>query len=243
MFLSKSLFQTLPKVVAKPVRFWDTFLLLSALMQLFAWYFALFLIGADTDQGDVYRILFVHVSVAWCAFFWFFASAFFGLRVFFQRDQQKAKAHDFSSHTSMEMALVFSSLVLMTGSFWGRPTWGVWWDWDPRLTSSLVLFLMGCGYLLLRYFTPQASYRIKISAIVSIISSINVPIVYYSVNLWRSVHQPQTFVQRTHNASGDIQLVLLINLMATFLLSIALYKVRRQSISLQETLQEFRGYQ
>ncbi|MES2615039.1 MAG: cytochrome c biogenesis protein CcsA, partial [Bdellovibrionota bacterium] len=130
---------------------------------------------------------------------------------------------------------------LVTGSIWGKPTWGVWWDWDPRLTSSLVLFLMGCGYLLLRYFTPNLQARRKTSAIIAILGALNVPIVYYSVNLWRSLHQPQTFVEKSQNASADITFVLFFNFIVTFLFSIAIYKIRRQSISAVETLEEARG--
>lgn len=229
----------IPKQIRAPILRWNILLVIFVIFQLIGWYLALFKIGADTDQGNVYRIIFVHVPIAWCAFFWFFFSALFGLLALLVNNQ--SVKFDRSSHSSMELGVLFSFLVLVTGSLWGKPTWGVWWDWDPRLTSSLVLFLMGCGYLLLRYFTPNLQARRRVSAIVAILSAFNVPIVYYSVNLWRSLHQPQTFVQSTPNASSDISFVLFFNFVVTFLLSIAIYKIRRQAISAVESLAEARG--
>jgi heme exporter protein C len=230
---------TVPKKISTQILRWNILLSLFAVFQLYGWYLAIFKIGADTDQGNVYRIIFIHVPIAWCAFFWFFFGAFFGLLGLLV--PKKSTLFDRSSHAAMELGVLFSFLVLVTGSLWGKPTWGVWWDWDPRLTSSLVLFLMGCGYLLLRYFTLNLQSKRRLSAIVSLLGAFNVPIVYFSVNLWRSLHQPQTFIQKTQNASGDIKYVLLLNLIALFLLSIAIYKIRRQSISAQESLAQVRS--
>jgi heme exporter protein C len=229
----------LPNKIKNQILLWNYIFIICLVLQIVGWYLALFYVGADTDQGNVYRIIFVHVPIAWCAFFWFFFAAIFGILGLFSN--KKAISFDRSSHASMELAVFFSFLVLLTGSLWGKPTWGVWWDWDPRLTSSLVLFLMGCGYLLLRYFTPNLQSRLKVSSIVSILSALNVPIVYFSVNMWRSLHQPQTFVQKSANASPDITFVLFFNFIVTFLLSIALYKIRRQAISATETLAEVRS--
>ncbi|MBX9704515.1 MAG: cytochrome c biogenesis protein CcsA, partial [Silvanigrellaceae bacterium] len=190
------------------------------------------------EQGNIYRILFVHVPVAWNAFFWLFIAAFFA--VFSLISSEKSFQYDWSTQACIELGTLFSSLVLITGSIWGRPTWGVWWDWDPRLTCSLVMFLMGCGYLILRDFTPNPIQKKNMSAIIAILCAINVPIVYFSVNLWRSLHQPQTFIQPARTAaplaSSDISIVLSLNCIALFLFSLGLYKVRRQGISAQENL-------
>ncbi|APJ02696.1 cytochrome c biogenesis protein CcsA [Silvanigrella aquatica] len=231
----------IPNKILKPMRRWNFLILLFTFIQIIGWYFALFQIGADTDQGNVYRIIFVHVPVAWCAFFWVFLSAIFAILTLIY--SKKSEIFDRSSHASLELGTVFSLLTLITGSVWGRPTWGVWWDWDPRLTSSLVMFLVCCGYLVLRHFTPDIKARRNVSAVIAILGAINVPVVYFSVNLWRSVHQPQTFVEKSQNASTDISLVLLFNYVAMFILSIAIYKMRRQSISAKETLESARGQQ
>lgn len=229
----------IPLTIKNPIKRWNMFLVLSVILQMIGWYLALFVIGSDTDQGNVYRIIFVHVPVAWCSFFWVFASAFFAILTLLKTN--KAEIFDRSSYTALELGTLFSFLTLLTGSIWGRPTWGVWWDWDPRLTSSLVMFLVCCGYLILRHFTPDAKTKRNMSAIISILGAVNVPIVYYSVNLWRSLHQPQTFIEKTQNASTDISVVLFFNFLAMFILSIAIYKTRRQAVSAKETLEAARG--
>jgi heme exporter protein C len=229
----------MPKSILRSIKVWNTFFLIAFLFQLFAWALALYQVGTDVDQGDVYRIIFVHVPVAWCAFFWIFFGAFYGILglVF----KNKMEYFDRSSHAAIELGALFSFLVLITGSLWGRPTWGVWWDWDPRLTSSFVMFLVSGGYLITRHFTPDIHAKRQSSAILAILSAVNVPLVYYSVNLWRSLHQPQTFVQSSKNASIDIVWILFLNFLAMFILSIAIYKIRRQSLSALETLESARA--
>lgn len=207
----------------------------SAAALLGGWGLGLFWVGSDTDQGEVYRILFVHVPSAWAAFIWVFAGAWSALRVLRARGDDAAR-HDNASHASMELGTLYAALALVTGSIWGRPTWGVWWDWDPRLTSTLVLFLLCCGTLLLRQFTPEPQARRRVAAITSLLTAVNVPIVYFSVNLWRSLHQPQTFVARKSTASADISLVLWINVALMLLFSWTLYRSRKRGIAAAEAL-------
>jgi heme exporter protein C len=217
------------------------FAIISFLLLAAAWVKGLFFVGADTDQGDVFRLLFVHVPVAWCAFYWVIAGGIFGLLGLVQKE--KRTRFDRSSHASIELGTVYAALALLTGMIWGRPTWGVWWDWDPRLTSTLVMFLVCCGYLLIRSFTVDTKQRQTMAAIVSILCSINVPLVYFSVNLWRSLHQPQSITPKGNTMSGDISTTLWLNVAAALLLSTALYFTRRKSIAAQETLDLARGSQ
>jgi heme exporter protein C len=217
---------------------WNTALrnlILCALPLAAGWAYALFGLNSDKDQGDVYRIMFVHVPVAWCAFVWVITASVFAIRLFL--NPPDAQRFDRSGHASIELGTVFAVLALVTGSIWGRPTWGVWWDWDPRLTSTLVLFLVCCGYLILRAFTPDIKSRRTTAAVVALLAALNVPIVYFSVNLWRSLHQPQSFVAKSSPVSSDIRMVLWFNVIAMVAFSIALYKARRQSISAEETLE------
>lgn len=215
-------------------------LLVTAVILLAGWAYALLGIGADKDQGDVFRIMFVHVPVAWCAFVWVITGAVFGGRLFAQ--PPNAERFDRSSQAAVELGTIFGALALATGSIWGRPTWGVWWTWDPRLTSTLVMFLVCCGYHILRSFTPDVRQRRTVSGVVALLAALNVPIVYFSVNLWRSLHQPQS-VARQSTLSGDIKIALWFNVFAMLAFSIALYRARRQAVAAKETLEVLRAEQ
>jgi heme exporter protein C len=217
---------------------WSRLLVPALVMQLCAWWLGLFWIGTDKDQGDVYRIIFVHVPVAWCAFMWIILAAGFAVVGFVRK--AKFEDMDRSAHASIDLGTVFSALALATGSIWGRPTWGVWWDWDPRLTSTLIMFLVCCAYHVLRSFTPDVQARRNSGQILAILAAVNVPIVYFSVNIWRSLHQPQTFVRKGGSASPDVGLVLLANVIAMIFLTLVMYKLRRTAISARETLESAR---
>ncbi|MEY4065204.1 MAG: hypothetical protein RIR26_1412, partial [Pseudomonadota bacterium] len=116
------------------------------------WFLGLHWIASDKEQGDVFRIMFVHVPVAWCAFFWILAAACFAVVGFVRK--AKFEPMDQAAHAAVDLGTVYAGLALLTGSIWGRPTWGVWWDWDPRLTTTLVMFLVCCAYHVMRSFTP-----------------------------------------------------------------------------------------
>lgn len=213
-------------------------LLLSSVTLLVCWAWGLFGVGADADQGNVFRIMFVHVPVAWCAFVWVITGGVFGFLGLLRKN--KRTDFDRSSHAAMELGTLFAALALVTGMIWGRPTWGVWWDWDPRLTTTLVLFLVCCGYHILRTFTPEISQQRTVSALVAVISCVNIPVVYYSVNVWRSIHQPQTFTRSGSLASSDITKTLWLNVFAMIIFSVILYKTRRRGIVAIEILEAAR---
>ena len=198
---------------------------------------ALFGVGADRDQGNVYRILFVHVPCAWNAFLWVIVGGVCALKTLLTKGQPAVK-WDLSSQAAMELGTLFAVLTLVTGSIWGRPTWGVWWDWDPRLTSTFVMLLLCCGYLLLREFTPEVSSRRKFSAFAAVMATVNVPLVYFSVNLWRSLHQPQTFIRRQVTASSSITTLLWSAVGALLFLAWGLYSIRRQALLAGDLVRE-----
>jgi heme exporter protein C len=100
--------------------------------------------------------------------------------------------HDLLAHAAAEVGAVMTALTLALGSIWGRPTWGVWWTWDPRLTTTAVLLLIYISYLALRAFTEDPGRRARWSAAVGIFGFLNVPIVYMSVRWWRTLHQVQS---------------------------------------------------
>lgn len=142
----------------------------------------------DRDMGDLQKIMYVHVPAAWNAFIAFFIVACASIWVLFT-DSERA---DLLAAAAAEVGAVLTALTLMLGSIWGRPTWGVWWTWDARLTSTAVLLIIFVGYLALREFAEEPERRMRWSATVGVIGALNVPIVYMSVRWWRTLHQIQS---------------------------------------------------
>jgi len=142
----------------------------------------------DRDMGHLQKIMYVHVPAAWNAFTAFFVVAIASLLYLWKGEER----HDLLAASAAEVGTLFTGLTLVLGSIWGRPTWGVWWTWDPRLTSTAVLFLIFVGYLSLRSFVDDADRRAQWSAAVGLLGALNVPIVYMSVRWWRTLHQMQS---------------------------------------------------
>ena len=141
---------------------------------------------AEGDMGHLQKIMYVHVPAAWMTFLAFFVVLVFSVRYLWRRREND----DLMAASAAEVGATFNGLTLLLGMIWGRPAWGVWWVWDARLTSTLVLFLIFIGYLALRAFVDDAGQRARWSAAVGAIGAINVPIVYMSVHWWRTLHQP-----------------------------------------------------
>ena len=141
---------------------------------------------AEGDMGHLQKIMYVHVPAAWMTFLSFFVVLVFSVKYLWQRREND----DLIAASAAEVGATFNGLTLMLGMIWGRPAWGVWWVWDARLTSTLVLFLIFVGYLALRAFTEDAQRKALWSAAVGAIGALNVPIVYMSVKWWRTLHQP-----------------------------------------------------
>ena len=141
---------------------------------------------AEADMGHLQKIMYVHVPAAWMTFLAFFVVLVFSVRYLWTGRENA----DLLAASAAEVGAVFNGLTLMLGMIWGRPAWGVWWVWDARLTSTLVLFLIFVGYLALRAFVDDPVRKGRWSAAVGAIGAINVPIVYMSVHWWRTLHQP-----------------------------------------------------
>lgn len=142
----------------------------------------------DRDMGHLQKIMYVHVPAAWASFLAFFVVFWASVTVLRTRSERA----DLLNAAAAEAGAVLTGLTLVLGSIWGRPTWGVWWTWDARLTSTAVLFLVFVGYLALRALTDDAERRARWSAAVGILGALNVPIVYFSVKWWRTLHQLQS---------------------------------------------------
>lgn len=150
---------------------------------------------ADRDMGHLQKIMYVHVPSAWSAFLAFGVVFVASVLYLWKRKPE----YDLFAAAGAEVGTVLTALTIAQGSIWGRPTWGVWWTWDPRLTTTAILLLIFAGYLALRAFTEDEERRARWSAAVGILGFINVPIVYMSVRWWRTIHQPQSTVETVYD--------------------------------------------
>jgi heme exporter protein C len=182
-------------------------------------YVGLVVVPADAAQGNVQRLMYVHVPAAWLAFLAFFIVFVMSVLYLIQRDER----WDRVAASSAEIGVVFTVVTLLLGMMWGKPTWGVFWTWDPRLTTTAILLAIYVGYGALRSFADDAEKRARWSAIVGVIGFANVPIVYMSVTWWRTLHQPPS---SPRSVAPDILWTLMLNLGA-FTLVYAYLMVRR----------------
>jgi len=161
-----------------------TLLLVSILLMLAALYMVFIFVPTDADTGVVQRIFYFHVPLAWIAFLAFFIVFGCSIMYLWKRD----KKWDVLASSSAEVGLVFTTLFLITGSIWARPVWGVWWTWDSRLTSSLILWLIYIAYFIVRSYISEEGQRARFAAIVGIIGFIDVPVIALAITLWKTQH-------------------------------------------------------
>ena len=192
---------------------------------------AVYVSPADRDMGDLQKIMYVHVPAAWIAFAAFGVVAVYSVLYLWKRRMRD----DLVAASAAEVGTVFTGLTITLGSIWGKPTWGVWWTWDPRLTTTAILLLIFVGYIALRSFTDEEERRARWSAAVGILGAINVPIVFMSVRWWRTIHQLQTTPQ---NIDTPYLYGLLINTVAFSFLG-AYYIIHRyQTAKLERAVEQ-----
>ena len=144
--------------------------------------------ASENAMGELVRIMYVHVPMAIGCYLAFLVTAVASAVYLWKRTE----GWDMIAAASAEVGVVFTGLTLVTGSIWGQIAWGTWWEWDARLTSTLLMFVIYLGYLALRAAVLDPVVRAKRAAIVGLIAFVNVPIVHFSVNWWRSLHQDAT---------------------------------------------------
>jgi heme exporter protein C len=145
----------------------------------------------DAEQGDLQRLMYVHVPAAWLAYL-SFAVVFVGSVAYLRTRRSR---WDRLAAASAEVGVLFTALTIALGMVWGKPVWGVWWTWDPRLTTTAVLLLIYLGYLAVRRLPESPGQRARWAAVVGIVGFAQVPIVHLSVTWWRSLHQEPTVVR------------------------------------------------
>ncbi|HYC59212.1 MAG TPA: cytochrome c biogenesis protein CcsA [Thermoanaerobaculia bacterium] len=195
------------------------FILSGVALLLFGSWTGLFVAPPEKFMGDVQRIMYVHVPTAWN---WMLAILFsFSCAIaFLFRNNMK---WDSRLEAGLEVATLFGFLLCCQGAIWAKPTWGVWWDWDPRLTTTAVLLLATLGILALRSFVEDPMKRAVWSSVATIIAAVDLPIVYFSVKWWNSLHQEQSTPQ---TVSSPFHLPLRVNAFGVLFLMIGFIMVR-----------------
>ena len=153
------------------------------------------------EQGPYARLIAVHPPLAWAAYLAFGVTA--AASALYLLPRSRARRWDRLAGASAEIGVVFTALTLATGSIWGRPTWGVWWTWDARLTSTAVLLALFLGYLALRRVPADLEARSKRSAVAALVAAVDIPVVHFSVEWWRTLHQGRSLAQLAPQSDLD----------------------------------------
>lgn len=157
----------------------------AAVLAAIGLYVSFFVAPTDFQQGEAYRIIFVHVPAAWMSMFIYLVMAFWaavGLAL-------NARLSFMMAQALAPTGAMFTFLALVTGSLWGKPMWGTWWVWDARLTSELILLFLYIGYLALQSAIEDRRRADRASAVLALVGAVNVPIIYFSVQWWNTLHQ------------------------------------------------------
>ncbi len=192
-------------------------------------YFGLFVAPAERYMGQVQRIMYVHVPCAWIAMVCYTAAFVFAVIGLWNGKPR----WDARTTGAIEVGAVLNALLLVQGSIWARATWGVWWDWDVRLTTSLVMLLLFAGVLALRSFVDDSDRRATWTAVATIVAFVDVPLVYFCVRWWRSLHQTQSTPETVSPA-----MVLPLRLNAIAILLIAIWLIAQRAKLERERLRK-----
>ncbi|MCL5960584.1 MAG: cytochrome c biogenesis protein CcsA [Chloroflexi bacterium] len=195
------------------ILFWPTVVLM-----LLAIYAVFVLVPNERVMGYVQRIFYFHVASAWVSFLAFFVVFVGGVGYVVKRQRK----WDVLAVSAAEIGIVFCTITLITGSIWGRFAWGAWWTWDPRLSTTLVLWLIYVSYLMLRGLVEEESQRGRLSAVFGIIGFVDVPIVFMAIRWWRTVHPVVITGQSIALESTMIVTLVLSVITFTFLFSVLL---------------------
>ena len=166
-------------------RLWPWFAALAAVLGVWGLWLGFMVAPADAQQGEGYRIIFVHVPVSWMSMVIYLAMAFWSvLGLTFN-----TRLSGMMTRALAPTGAMFAFLSLWTGALWGKPMWGTWWVWDARLTSELILFFLYLGYIALTSAIDDQRRGDRAGALIAIVGAINVPIIYFSVKWWNTLHQ------------------------------------------------------
>jgi heme exporter protein C len=203
------------------------FFVLAAILTIWGLYIGFFVAPTDFQQGESYRIIFIHVPAAWMSMFIYLVMAFWaGVGLIWNTRLSSMMAHALAPTGAM-----MTFVALWTGALWGKPTWGTWWVWDARLTSELVLLFLYVGYIVLRSSIDDPRRGDRASAVLALVGVVNVPIIYFSVKWWNTLHQGASVsLTKSPSMASSMLLGMLVMALAFWMYSIAVSLVRVRKI-------------
>src|SRR6266545_1381434 len=201
----------------------------AAILFVVGLYIGFFVAPTDFQQGDAYRIIFIHVPAAWMGMFLYILLAVYaGIGWAFN-----ARLSSMMSSSLAITGAMFTFLSLVTGSLWGKPTWGTWWVWDARMTSTLILLFLYVGFISLQAAIDDPRRADRAGAVLALVGVINVPIIYFSVQWWNTLHQGATLTARSFKMAPSMLSAMLILMAACWMYSIAIVLARVRLIILE----------
>ncbi len=185
----------------------------------------------EQTMGLAQKIFYYHLPVAWWCFVAFFVNCVCSIAYL----KTRKKKYDYIASSAAEIGLLLASLAILTGMIWGKNSWNVWWTWDPRLTTTLVLWFIYVGYLIIHSMpTPRAPL---VSAVVGIIGFADVPLVFFSARLWRSIH-PNVFANESGGLEPEMAHAVIACVLVFFFLFLALLILRTRQKAQEEYIEE-----
>jgi heme exporter protein C len=206
------------------------FVAIAVVLSIVGLYIGFFVAPTDRQQGDAYRIIFLHVPAAWMSMFIYLVMAFWaGMGLAFNTRMSSMMASALAPTGAL-----FTFLALWTGALWGKPTWGAWWVWDARLTSELILLFLYVGFMALQASIDEPRRADKAGAVLALVGVVNVPVIYFSVQWWNTLHQGSSINLRSAPSMAITMLLgMLIMALAFWAYTIAVSLTRARCILLE----------
>jgi len=206
-------------------------LVITTIMMLFGLWMVFVYAPRERVMGEIQRIFYFHVASAWLAMFAFLVVFIFSIMFLWKGELR----YDRIAVASAEIGVVFTTIVLVTGSLWARPIWNTWWTWDPRLTSALILWIMYLTYLILRGNLPESQKKLQFSAVYAIVAFLDVPIVFFSIRWWRTIH-PVVISSKGMNLAPEMIVTMAVSCVAFTFLYFLLLRFKLRIINLEDEL-------
>ena len=188
--------------------------------------------ASNASEQIAQKIFYFHVPSAWLGFLAFFIVFITSVGYLWKRDRR----YELIGVASAEIGALFITLVLLTGPIWAKPVWGIWWTWDARLTSSLILWLIYVAYLMLRRYLPDGSKRANLSAVVGILGFVDVPIVYYSIRWWETQHPKAVMASGEGSLAQPMFIAFMFSLATFTVLYVYLLRKRYQLLVIEDSI-------